>query len=116
LAGMTDDGPPHTPLLPFKTLCTSLFSASFWPEYLAATSLKDGPMTLLLTEWQVKQFFDFAKSAFAIAEVDTKATALKQTIQTRFIRFSTIYTGTILALFVSSNDAFFLQRKIMEIG
>src|SRR5450830_592792 len=30
---------PQEPLPPFKTLATSLSSASFWPAYLAATSL-----------------------------------------------------------------------------
>ena len=45
LAGMGTG--PHTPEPPLMILAASLSTASFWPAYLAATSLYEGPTSFL---------------------------------------------------------------------
>src|SRR5450830_179333 len=80
---------PQVPEPPFMTFATSLLSASFWPAYLAATSLNAGPTNFVLTAWQAMQFFAFARSGLAIAICDVNAdTATTATNMERFIVFS----------------------------
>ena len=52
----------HRDLTPYAGATLLIFSASlaaasFWPAYLAATSLYDGPTSFLSVWWQARQFF-----------------------------------------------------------
>src|SRR5665213_1393959 len=65
LAGMGTG--PQTPAPPFITFCTSRAGASGWLAYLAATSLKAGPISFESIWWHEKQFLLFASASFARA-------------------------------------------------
>src|SRR5687768_4351356 len=74
LAGMGTG--PQTPEPPFWILAASLSTASFWPAYLAATSLYDGPTSFLSAAWQAMQFLAVASAWSASAgPAATNATA-----------------------------------------
>src|SRR5690242_1820841 len=58
---------PHTPEPPFLTLSVSFAAAEASPLYFAATSLYEGPITFLSSEWQALQPFFFIMSSSSSA-------------------------------------------------
>ena len=65
---------PHTPSPPALIFFARYASLSGLPWYLAATSVKPGPTTLLVMPWHAVQAF-FASSAFGSAAAGAAATA-----------------------------------------
>src|SRR5205085_7226256 len=76
---------PHTPEPPFMILTARRSAASFWPAYLAATSLYAGPTSFLSMAWQAMQFLAVARAWSARAGAETAANTASAN-RARFIR------------------------------